>query len=108
MKKLMLASLILVAFAAPVMAQTATAAAPVQHREGWQKLSPEQKQAKKEEMRAKWQAMSPEQREQVKAERKAKRQARYDAASPEQKAKMDQRRAERQAHMQERRAARGK
>ena len=57
----------------------------------WQKLSPAEKQAKKDAVREKVKHMTPEERQHFKAERKAKWQERYDNATPEQKAKIDKR-----------------
>ncbi|PIP94553.1 MAG: hypothetical protein COW00_08540 [Bdellovibrio sp. CG12_big_fil_rev_8_21_14_0_65_39_13] len=50
-------------------------------------------QAKRDKMREEFKSMTPEQREAKKAEMKVKWQAKYDRADAETKAKMDQRKA---------------
>ena len=71
---------------------------PAERRAAWESLSEEEKQAKREEMRAKrelrraeWQAMTPEEREAKRAEMRKK----WDAMTPEQREAMKQRRKQR-------------
>lgn len=69
-----------------------------------QRLTPEQKEAKKAEMKEKLKNMTPEERQKFRADRKAKWQERYDKATPEQQAKMNKRMEERKARRDEHRA----
>jgi hypothetical protein len=69
-----------------------------ERRAAWESLSEEEKQAKREEMRARrekaraeWEAMTPEERDAKRAEMKAK----WDAMTPEQRAAIKERRMHR-------------
>lgn len=64
------------------------------------KLTPEQHEAKKAEIKEKLEKMTPEQRTQFKEERRAKWKERYDSATPEQQEKMREHMKERREHHQ--------
>jgi Spy/CpxP family protein refolding chaperone len=60
-------------------------------------MTPEQRQAMREQMRSQWQSMSPAQKEQMRAQLQAK----WDALSPAEKQAIEQKIAERRAHWQQ-------
>jgi hypothetical protein len=63
----------------------------------FQSMTPDQRQAAREQMRAKWETMSDQDKQAL----KAKLQAQFDALPPAQKQAVEQRIAERRAHWQQ-------
>jgi predicted Fe-S protein YdhL (DUF1289 family) len=63
----------------------------------WQAMTPEQRAAARDQMRAKWQSMSDSDKQALKAQLQAK----WDALSPADKQAVEQKIAEHRSHMQQ-------